>query len=88
MKQISKYVCEHCNTVYDHKATAMKCEEVHIQCGDLFIFKALHTRPSSVTGPEGHWPTTLIVSLEIHRDDVKSRYKYDGEHRPGDENFL
>ena len=78
MKEISKYQCEHCNTVYDDEMIAMRCEQTHILFHDIVIVRSIHKGIAPAQPPEGAWPTVLIVGIH-NNQDVLSRYKYEGE---------
>lgn len=88
MKELRKFQCEHCNTVFDEEDAAMRCEGKHILYNDIVIVRAVHRRANAVTLDEGQWPSAIIVGLHNNRDRL-IRYKYeDEEHWKGPDLFL
>ena len=77
MKEIRKFQCEHCNTVYDYSEHAQKCESTHILHPEIVIVRGVHKRKPPLHSLEGLWPEYLIVGMHNIRN-ILVRYEFKG----------
>lgn len=78
MIELKNYQCEHCNTIYNEKNTAAKCEGNHIIHSELQIVRAIHKECHPIIPEEGQWPSFIVVGKNELRDKLV-RYAFECE---------